>query len=176
MHADPSSHGTTPPFEQYDPSVQAPPTQVDPSLHGTTPLLQYEPSVHLPSTHFEPLQFLRYLACDHADADDCQFYRRHHDTVPEMVRMQPGPRVYTMFLYLSDVEEGGGTKFDSGFTVTPKKGRAVLWPATKNDEPFVSDDRTYHEALPVTKGTKYAANFWLHQYDYVTPHHSGCTA
>ena len=90
--------------------------------------------------------------------------------------MQCNPRVYTMFLYLSDVEEGGGTKFDLGFTITPKKGRAVLWPATKNDEPFVSDDRTYHEALPVTKGTKYAANFWLHQYDYVTPHHSGCTA
>ena len=84
--------------------------------------------------------------------------------------------MYTFFLYLSDVEEGGGTKFDLGFTITPKKGRAVLWPATKNDEPFVSDDRTYHEALPVTKGTKYAANFWLHQYDYVTPHHSGCTA
>ena len=31
---------------------------------------------------------------------DCQFYRRHHDTIPEMVKMQPGPRVYTFFLYL----------------------------------------------------------------------------
>ena len=129
----------------------------------------------VPSTHFEPLQFLRYLACDHADADDCQFYRRHHDTIPELAAMQPGPRVYTFFLYLSDVEEGGGTKFDGGFTVQPKAGKALLWPATKAAEPFVSDPRTHHEALPVLRGTKYAANFWLHQFDYVGPHKRGCT-
>ena len=138
-------------------------------------LFQFRDQVN-PEDNFEYMQLLRYLPCPAASHPDCQFYRRHHDTIPELETMQCGPRVYTMFLYLSDVEEGGGTKFDSGFTVTPKKGRAVLWPATKNDEPFVSDDRTYHEALPVTKGTKYAANFWLHQYDYVTPHHSGCTA
>ena len=77
--------------------------------------------------------------------------------------MQPGPRVYTFFLYLSDVEEGGGTKFDVGFTVQPKAGKAIWWPATLASDPFVSDDRTHHEALPVTKGVKYGANFWIHQ-------------
>ena len=55
--------------------------------------------------------------------------------------MQPGPRVYTFFLYLSDVEEGGGTKFDGGFTVHPKAGKALFWPATHADDPFTSDDR-----------------------------------
>ena len=29
--------------------------------------------------------------------------------------------------------------------------------------------------VPVIKGTKYAANCWLHQYDYAGPHHAGCT-
>ena len=88
----------------------------------------------------------------------------------------------------------------------PKKGRAVLWPATSNERPFEKDARTHHEALPVLKGIKYAAllspppllparththeaavrslhsstpsqaNFWLHQYDYVDAHHRGCTA
>ena len=125
--------------------------------------------------NFEYMQLLRYLPCPHDGHPDCQFYRRHHDTIPELATMQPGPRVYTFFLYLSDVEEGGGTKFDGGFTVQPRKGKALFWPATKEEEPFVSDDRTHHEALPVTKGTKYAANFWLHQYDYVTPHKNGCT-
>ena len=121
----------------------------------------------VPLANSEHVQVLQY--------DPGDFYRQHHDQNAHPLSPW-GPRLYTFFLYLSDVEEGGGTKFDLGFTITPKKGRAVLWPATKNDEPFVSDDRTYHEALPVTKGTKYAANFWLHQYDYVTPHHSGCTA
>ena len=39
----------------------------------------------------------------------------------------------------------------------PKKGRAVLWPATFNERPFEKDARTHHEALPVLKGIKYAA-------------------
>ena len=56
-----------------------------------------------------------------------------------------------------------GTRFDLGFTVQPKKGKAVIWPATHNDRPFEQDERTHHEALPVTKGIKYAANFWIHQ-------------
>eukprot|EP00966_Prymnesium_polylepis_P075223 1745166-Prymnesium_polylepis.1 len=77
--------------------------------------------------------------------------------------MQPGPRVYTFFMYLSDVEEGGGTQFDGGFTVQPKAGKAVLWPATLEQQPFDSDSRTHHEALPVLKGVKYAANFWIHR-------------
>ena len=37
------------------------------------------------------------------------------------------------------------------------------------------DERTYHEALPVTRGVKFAANFWLHQHDYRGPHERGCT-
>ena len=130
----------------------------------------------VPVNNSEFIQLLRYLPCDSPGAPDCQFYRRHHDTIPELVTMQPGPRVYTFFLYLSDVEEGGGTKFDGGFTVQPKAGKAVLWPAVLESDAFTSDDRTHHEALPVTKGVKYAANFWLHQYDYYDAHYSGCTA
>ena len=99
--------------------------------------------------------------------------RRHHDTIPELEQMPCGPRVYTFFLYLCDVEEGGGTKFDGGFTVQPRAGRAVLWPATFNDRPFEKDDRTHHEALPVEKGVKYAANLWQHLYDFKTPSRSG---
>jgi len=130
----------------------------------------------VPPENFEFMQLLRYYECEHDRAADCQFYRRHHDTIPELVKMQPGPRVFTFFLYLSDVEAGGGTKFDGGHTIMPKAGRAVFWPATLARDPFVSDDRTHHEALPVLKGTKYAANFWIHQYDYVSAHNSGCTS
>lgn len=41
---------------------------------------------------------------------------------------------------------------------------------------FTKDERTDHEALPVTKGEKFGANFWIHQYDFRTTHAKGCTA
>ena len=37
-------------------------------------------------------------------------------------------------------------RFDAGFTVEPRKGRAVLWPATLDADPFKKDERTHHEA------------------------------
>ena len=90
--------------------------------------------------------------------------------------MPCGPRLYTFFLYLSDVEEGGTTAFTKlGFEVTPKKGRAVLWPSVLDGDPTKRDDRTFHEAKPVVRGEKYAANAWLHMYDFKAPYKVGCT-
>jgi hypothetical protein len=54
-----------------------------------------------------------------------------------------------------------GTKFNRlNITVTPKLGRALLWPSVLNDRPHHQDERTYHEALPVDVGVKYGANAW----------------
>ena len=97
-------------------------------------------------------------------------------------RLACGPRVYTFFLYLSDVEEGGETEFPlikrpSGTTikVKPTRGTALVWPSVKNDDPTAQDPRTRHAALPVVKGTKFAANAWIHQFDYSEPNIWGCT-
>lgn len=74
-----------------------------------------------------------------------------------------------VFLYLSDVEEGGGTRFNSQkITVQPKQGRAVIWPSVLDEDPNKKDSRTGHEALPVIKGVKYAANAWVHQVQKIT--------
>lgn len=87
-----------------------------------------------------------------------------------------GNRILTFFLYLSDVEEGGETKFNSlGIQVKPKRGRALVWPSVRDDEPDFWDDRTFHEAMPVIKGKKYAANHWIHFNDYEGPNLWGCT-
>ena len=86
-----------------------------------------------------------------------------------------------MFLYLSDVEEGGGTKFpyirgEDGepLVVQPKKGSAVWWPHGMQHNLWQQDDRTHHEAMPVIKGLKRAANYWIHGRDFKLAMASGC--
>ena len=92
------------------------------------------------------------------------------------VSLACGPRILTFFLYLSDVEEGGETAFPTlGLAVKPKKGSAVLWPSVLDTNLESIDMRTVHEARPVIKGTKYAANSWLHLYDFQTANLWGCT-
>ena len=96
-------------------------------------------------------------------------YIRHH------IRRQPGVRLLTMYLYLSEVEAGGGTNFDRlGLTVMPKTGRALLWPSVLNESPNEKDQRTSHQALPVESGIKYGANAWFHMRDYKGPLERGC--
>jgi prolyl 4-hydroxylase len=121
----------------------------------------------IPADNSEDLQLLKY--------EPNQFYNRHHDYIEHQRDRQCGPRILTFFLYLTDVEEGGGTKFNNlAITVTPKVGRALLWPSVLNSEPMNKDGRTMHEAMPVIAGTKFAANGWVHMFDYVAPQAKGC--
>jgi prolyl 4-hydroxylase len=88
---------------------------------------------------------------------------------------QQGVRILTVYLYLNDVEAGGGTNFNKlDITVMPKRGRALLWPSVKNDKPDKKDGRTMHQALPVEAGIKYGANAWFHMRDFKAPNDNGC--
>ena len=104
-----------------------------------------------------------------------QHYRTHHDMGVQDNDKPCGPRILTFFLYLSDVEEGGETSFPFlNISVKPKKGRALLWPSTLDSDPTKMDPRTRHEAKPVIKGRKYAANYWIHLYNFMITHRYGC--
>jgi prolyl 4-hydroxylase len=120
-----------------------------------------------PETNSENLQMLKY--------EVGQAYKTHHDYIDHHQNRQCGARMLTLFLYLNDVDEGGGTNFpDLDLTVMPQKGRAVLWPSILDDEPGIQDSRTEHQALPVVRGIKYGANAWLHQRDFKTPNENEC--
>ena len=121
----------------------------------------------IPAPNSEDLQVLKY--------EVGQFYQVHHDYIEHQVERQCGPRILTFFLYLSDVEAGGGTHFPQlDIEVRPKKGRALLWPSVLNSRPMEKDGRTTHAALAVQEGTKFAANGWIHMYDYLAPQLRGC--
>lgn len=142
-------------------------------VKSATKRIEYVTSI--PQTNYESYQILEY--------DKQQFYKMHHDSSAGKNDSPSGHRILTFFLYLSDVEVGGETKFNNllidgdgnSIEVKPKKGRALVWPSVRDDDPSISDLRMYHEAKPVLKGKKYAANHWIHLNDYRGPNLWGCT-
>ena len=127
----------------------------------------------VPQDNFESFQVLRYLPG--------QYYRSHHDMSGNDNALACGPRIYTFFLYFSDVDEGGETEFNAirnatkTLKIKPKRGSALWWPSVLDADPTKQDPRTRHAALPVQKGTKFAANAWIHNFDYKEPNLWGCT-
>jgi prolyl 4-hydroxylase len=93
-----------------------------------------------------------------------QKYDAHHDWG---VSGYHESRYLTMLLYLTDQEDstaGGETSFPKGGTgagikVTPVKGDAVLFYNLLPDGN--ADDLALHAALPVWRGEKWLANFWV---------------
>lgn len=117
----------------------------------------------IPDSYHEYMQLVKYTPG--------QYYKSHHDSSKDDAYTLEGPRILTVFVYLNDVEEGGKTRFndlagdDSNVVldVHPRKGTALIWPSMLSESPNDKlDDRTFHEAMEVTKGVKYGANTWLH--------------
>lgn len=115
-----------------------------------------------PATNAEFAQLVYYHACSAADDPSCAFYRRHNDYIDGDEHRLQGVRIYTLFGYMNDVPEGGGTRFTSlptgPVTFQPQRGKAILWPSVLADDPHTKDERTDHEALPVTKGEKFGVS------------------
>ena len=77
-------------------------------------------------------------------------YGQHHDYIEYQQDRQCGVRIITVFLYLNDVEAGGGTDFPLlGLTVLPKRGSALIWPSVLDRDPNQKDGRTDHQVSHV---------------------------
>jgi len=132
-------------------------------------IARIEKVTNVPKENFESPQVLQYTKG--------QFYQNHYDR--SMINADgevDGGRIYTFFLYCSDVEEGGETSFPNiGIKVKPKLGRAVLWPSVLDLDVKKLDRRSFHSGLPVKKGKKLASNVWIHQRNFEKPNDWGCT-
>eukprot|EP00536_Pseudo-nitzschia_multiseries_P011500 jgi/Psemu1/243855/estExt_Genewise1.C_3940042 len=121
----------------------------------------------IPELNSEDLQLLRY--------EVGQKYDTHHDFIEYEVDRQSGVRIITVYLYLNEVEAGGGTNFpELDLTIMPKRGRVLIWPSVLDSAPNEIDDRTDHQALRVEAGIKYGANAWFHMRDFKNPTENDC--
>lgn len=157
-------------------------------------------------------QVLRYAATGD------QFYTSHSDFIDNQVEQLCGPRLFTFFLYLQDVPEGGGgetffpsaqpledpsrkpcisdhghhdmkyeailaEEVDCGLLVRPRARSAVLWPNVDLGDFSQRHRGTNHAALAVKYGCtmadgvtscfKWAANVWIHLFDFKGAHVRG---
>jgi prolyl 4-hydroxylase len=116
-------------------------------------LLNFDEKIMYSSRNSEDLQVVHYV--------NGQKYDSHHDWG---VSGYPESRYITLLLYLTEPEVGGETSFPKaadglGIKVKPKKGMAMLFYNLLEDGN--GDELSLHAALPVFKGEKWLANFWV---------------
>lgn len=74
-----------------------------------------------------------------------------------------GQRTWTIMVYLNNVDEGGGTKFENILReFVPSRGTALAWNNLDADS-RTPNPWTLHEAMPVTNGTKYVLTKWYRE-------------
>lgn len=123
--------------------------------------------LQVPEENCEPLGVFNY--------SEGQTFRLHHDQEKPTPRSLPGPRVYAMYVFLTDGVEGGETSFPAlNLSIKPRRGRAFLWPHVRDDDLQTPDERTRHEGSVVRHGMKLGATLQAHLRDVRRPMRAGC--
>jgi len=113
-------------------------------------------------SHLESMEFIQFSSNTHRQTTTYQ-----HNFEMNSLWKPAGPRVLTLFVFLSDTtSEGGGGEL--GFPrldwlrIRPKKGMVVLWPNVRNDNILESDPSTAFEHLPLKKGGGSVMGAYVH--------------
>lgn len=113
-----------------------------------------------------PLENAEAMQVIHYGVD--QEYQGHYDAYDiTTVRGQRcckfgGQRLVTALVYLNEVEDGGGTRFDKlNIEVQAKQGRMALFNNVSDDYNYPHPD-SLHAGTPVITGEKWAFNIWFH--------------
>jgi prolyl 4-hydroxylase len=97
-----------------------------------------------------------------------QYFKPHNDyfsaNAYEKHCLSSGNRTFTLMIYLNSDFKGGGTHFPSlKKTITPKKGKAVIW---QNTIEGVKQDNSIHEGQSIESGRKYIVTSWWRENDW----------
>lgn len=126
-------------------------------------------TMEVPAKNCEPLRFFRY--------EQGETFQPHHDAAGQLIEPDTpgGPRVWSLYVFLNDVERGGEFRFPQlNISVAPKAGRAVLWPHLMDTDLQSPDERTEHEGAPVASGKKLGVNLHVHRSNLRTRVLAGC--
>jgi|TARA_X000000950_G_scaffold249247_1_gene308965 prolyl 4-hydroxylase len=110
----------------------------------------------IPDSYIEAGDIYRY--------DTGQYFGLHHDFpyTPEDIAYyaKGGDRKATAIFWLNDGYDGGECKFpELGVCVTPEKGGMMYFEYDYEDEKI--NKMTIHEGMPITKGAKWIAAFFI---------------
>ena len=115
-----------------------------------------------PIKNQEGLQVLRY--------SEGEEYQPHHDFFHDNHKeydrcmMEGGQRLWTVYFYLNDVEEGGDTFWPRlDVKISPKIGRVAIWQNIVNGEVF---HPSLHWGKPPTKGEKWGCTKWVREREF----------
>ena len=110
-----------------------------------------------------------------------QFYKAHYDWFQrgtkffkEQVVPAGGQRIYSVLIYLNNVEEGGETEYPNIFRkIKPEVGKMLIH---KNVQHGLELKESKHAALPPISGEKWALVCWVREnppYPNVWPYEQG---
>lgn len=113
----------------------------------------------VPLGYLESAEFFKFFKGD--------AYGAHHDFHMHDAWKPAGHVVWTVFVCLSDVKEGGQMGFPelNWLNVPPAKGQLLIWPSVRSSDPKKIHKDMISEGLPVLDGEKYGMQIKIRMFE-----------